>query len=185
VWSGATKAIDARLEQIRLEIGRVLDNIKRVEEAAWRRQEGAAVVRLSQSVAEGVFESTLLPVLKDMIVVHDRAERIAADVRTGSIASLGSLQAAADTVASLAEEMESLLERHGLTPIRPKVREDAVDALLHEVVGRETTSDVALHGRVAALVRGGYRLGRAVIRPAQVRRFGPSEEKGGRSGGVR
>ena len=71
-------------------------------------------------------------------------------------------------------ELDAVLERHGVSRIRPQVGEE-FDPMRHEAVMRQAARDVP-PGHVAAALQAGYALGDVVLRPARVVVAGPAVE---------
>jgi len=84
-------------------------------------------------------------------------------------------QALAEGIHLIAEGLQRRLEAEGLVPIETHGR--MFDPLVHEAVDLVPTTDREADGWVIEEVRGGWRMGEKVIRPARVRvaRFVPAE----------
>ncbi|MFF9858248.1 nucleotide exchange factor GrpE [Streptomyces tendae] len=93
------------------------------------------------------------PLLYDLVLVVDRVERQAAqgDAFAGSVAA----------------ELLGVLEKYGMTRI--PVTTGPFDPGLQEAVGTITALSPEQNGRVAEVVRHGYRMDERVVRPQQVR----------------
>ncbi|MFE7434697.1 nucleotide exchange factor GrpE [Streptomyces tendae] len=93
------------------------------------------------------------PLLYDLVLVVDRVERQAAqgDAFAGSVAA----------------ELLGVLEKYGMTRI--PVTAGPFDPGLQEAVGTITALSPEQNGRVAEVVRHGYRMDERVVRPQQVR----------------
>lgn len=93
------------------------------------------------------------PLLYDLVLVVDRVERQAGqgDAFAGSVAA----------------ELLGVLEKYGMTRI--PVTAGPFDPDLQEAVGTITALSPEQNGRVAEVVRHGYRMDERIVRPQQVR----------------
>ncbi|MFF4471300.1 nucleotide exchange factor GrpE [Streptomyces sp. NPDC001599] len=93
------------------------------------------------------------PLLYDLVLVVDRVERQAAqgDVFAGSVAA----------------ELLGVLEKYGMT--RMPVAHGPFDPELQEAVGTIAAPSPEQNGRIAEVVRHGYRMDERIVRPQQVR----------------
>lgn len=111
------------------------------------RQKKALIDKLSDQADFAFIE----PFLQDLILVVDRARREARQTRSVF-------------AESVAEEVEGVLERRGVSKIQ--VREE-FDPHLYKAVRREEWAGIEQR-RVVGIVRDGYLLGERVVRPAEV-----------------
>lgn len=151
---------------------------------AWRDRAlraQAEMVNMRRRLEEEIENRTrmrLEGVLHEVITLADHLDLAIASLPEG-LAGDKAAQNFVQGVRAIHAAMESALERQGLVKIQPE-EDQAFDSAHHEAIRIDERPDV--DGERLELVRRGYRLGRRILRPAQVvlvRPAGPdqAEEK--------
>jgi molecular chaperone GrpE len=109
-----------------------------------------------QAHRQGLYQQIMLPILVDLIDVYDEAAR-----------QLGTSSGSAPDGASfLAEMVEEVLARHGVT--RFTCVGDAIDRSRQRVIDTESTTQAVLNKQLARRLRPGFEMDGKVIRPEWV-----------------
>lgn len=97
------------------------------------------------------------------------------ELRRASASTTSDADALAAGVRLIADGLQRRLESAGLVPIHAEG--ESFDPLLHEAVDLVPTADRDADGLVIEVVRGGWRIGDRMLRPARVRvaRFAPQD----------
>ncbi len=124
-----------------------------------RKQQASAVEEMTQSRMESLFLEVIT--LRDHLGLALQAGE--SDEQAAGLAQ---------GVAAIHASMDILLGRYGVEAIEP-TPETTFDPGLHEAMGMEDRED--LDAPQLVLVRAGYRLGRRILRPAQVKILQPAK----------
>jgi len=104
------------------------------------------------------------PLIRDLVALVDSCARTARSWAERDTAESADVAAA---LTGVADDVRQVLARAGVEPFAPEPG-DAFDRRSAQVVRVEPTDDLASSGRVAAVVRPGYRSGERVLRYADV-----------------
>ena len=110
----------------------------------------------------------------ELITLHDHLE-LALESVPESLDADDAGRSFADGVRAIHVSLDMLMQRYGLEPIHPQEHHE-FDPELHEAVHTEDRHD--LEQPQLDLLRRGYRMGRRILRPAQVRLLQPPAEPG-------
>jgi molecular chaperone GrpE len=153
-------ALEADLVALRAELADTQRALAAAEARADRAE--AQVARAGERLAreaERELARRSKQVLGDMIAVLDDLHRaLAADATDAAALRRG--------IEIVESGFRAALARHGVSAVAAEG--EAFDPTLHEAVGVVPATEAVPDGRVAAVLRGGYRLGDELLRPAAV-----------------
>lgn len=146
--------LNARLEEAQRLHGRQSDLVERLHDE-------------NQSLRAGELRAAQLPLIRDLLRLHDDLERLRVAAGDGS---------GAGDLAIVQETLLDLLARNGIEHYSPEPG-DPFDAGSHSVVGVELTADQALDRAITEVVRPGFRWEAGdTIRVADVRAYSCREQ---------
>jgi molecular chaperone GrpE len=140
----ATKALNATVEGLAFQVAREHDRAKAREAVIDRLQEE------TQRLRAGEARELLRPVLADLRQLRDD---LLGQAR--SLPESISSDKAAVLLESYADSVVTILERYGVTPVRPELLA-SFDPRRHRAAGVRETSDPEVAGTIAAVLSDGY-----------------------------
>jgi molecular chaperone GrpE len=165
----AIRALQATVEDLSFQVAKEHDRAKAREAVIDRLHEE------TQQLRAGEARELLRPVLADLRQLRDDLLGQARSLPE----SISSDKAAAILLESYADSVVTILERYGVTPVRPEPLA-SFDPRRHRAAGVRETSDPEVAGTIAAVLSDGYATADngALVAPASVvvyRQAGPPE----------